>query len=253
MMTSSTRGQLRLYAARARRQPLPGFAIGVATGIDLAAAALLVAGPVSWAVCGMALVLHLIATGSLMLCRRLRGRRRSLLLASSLALPVVGAAGVVLVLSRTERERSIAFERRLAGHRRALEVSPSHTRAMAAGAWIRHGIEVGLVDARRREAFAAEARRHFGLALTLAPPAAPEVALARARLELAVRRPDRALDLLDDALAAGTAPRHDELLRLRDEAARRSHDLPWEGRSLLATRLGGAPDAADEGSRRLTA
>ena len=56
--------------AGARRQELPALATGVAAAIDLVAAALLIAGPVSWGVCGLALALHLIATGSLM-----RGRR----------------------------------------------------------------------------------------------------------------------------------------------------------------------------------
>ena len=106
---------------------------------------------------------------------------------------------------------------------------------MAAGAWITHGVEVGILDVGRMQTFASEARKHFTTALALSPEAAADVALARANLELAVLRPDKALDVLDEVLATGTTPRHDELRRLRDEAALRSHDLPWEGTSLLAT------------------
>ncbi len=256
-----------------------------------------------------------------MLGRRLRGSRRTLLLAFSLALPVVGAAAVVLALSRGEgperselevgirdeeddhegapdpqvirqvgealpaaeallvagieerramlwglgrradadaiallrwaltaaspelgleaalalEDLSISFEKRLEGHRKLLAVTPSHAEAMAAGEWITHGVEVGILDVGRMRAFASEARKHFTTALALAPAAAADVGLARAKLELAVLRPDKALDVLDEVLATGTTARHDELRRLRDEAALRSHNLPWEGASLLAT------------------
>ena len=130
---------------------------------------------------------------------------------------------------------SIRFERRLDRHRQALAVAPSHAKAMAAGLWIAHGLKVGIIDVARMRTFAAEARRHFAMARALRPEALADVALAQAQMELAVLRPDRALDLLDQALARASTTRHDELRRLRDEAALRSHDLPWEGPSLLAT------------------
>jgi hypothetical protein len=307
------------HRAAARRCELPAFAAGVATAIDIVAAGLLIAGPISWGICGMALTLHLIAAGSLVLRRRLRGSRRALLLAFGVALPIVGAAAVILALAQarpedgpttagiveedqdreevtweldeslptaealvvagTEERRAIlsalgrradadavavlrwaltaastelgresalaledlssSFERRLDGHRRALELAPTHAEAMAAGQWIAHGLNVGIIDVVQMPTFASEARRYFVMARALRPEAAADVALAQAQMELAVLRPDTALELLDEALAhparEGEPARHDELRRLRDEAALRSHDLPWEGPSLLAT------------------
>jgi hypothetical protein len=320
-MTTDTHSAAR---PRATTQPLPALAIGVATAIDLAAAGLLLAGPLCWAVGGLALALHIFATGSLLLGRRLRGSRRTMLLAFSLALPVVGAAAVILALAasgpetrRSELEiglahddeeddraqaptpaqirafgealpaadallvagveerramlwalgrradadavallrwaltaapndlgleaalaledLSIGFEKRLDAHRKALAAAPDHDEAMAAGAWLTRGFEIGLVDVARMRKFAAEARQFYALARARRPEAAADVALAEARMEMAVLRPDKALDLLDAALAGAATPRHDELRRLRAEAALQSHDLPWEGPSLLAT------------------
>ena len=84
-------------------------------------------------------------------------------------------------------------------------------------------------------AFADEAHRHCALASELAPGATAEVALARARFELAIQRPDIALDVLDRAFPATTHPLHSDLSRLRDEAALRANDIPWEGPSALLT------------------
>ena len=63
----------------------------------------------------------------------------------------------------------------------------------------------------------------------------PEVAVGRARLELAILRPDLAIVAIDQALPSAPPAIGVELHKLRDEAEVRSHDLPWESPSLLST------------------
>jgi hypothetical protein len=134
-------------------------------------------------------------------------------------------------------DMSIAFEKRLDAHRKKLapDKEPTHLDALEAANCITNGFEVGILDAPRIEIFATEARRHYDLARQLDPSAAAEAAVGQARLELAILRPDLALELLDRALPGATAALRDELHRLRAEAVMRSHDLPWEGASILAT------------------
>jgi hypothetical protein len=269
------------HRAGARREKLPALATGVATAIDIIAAGVLIAGPISWGVC-----IALLGAAAVILALP-RARRRELedddrhgegdrhdpvvirtlveALPPAEAVMVGGAEERRAILAGLARradanavavmrwalkadpnelglesalaleDLSIRFERRLDRHRQALAVAPSHAEAMAAGQWIAHGLKVGIIDVVRMRTFAAEARRHFSVARALKPEALADVALAQAQMELAVLRPDRALDLLDEALARASTTRHDELRRLRDEAALRSHDLPWEGPSLLAT------------------
>jgi hypothetical protein len=144
---------------------------------------------------------------------------------------------------------AISFERQLQTHREALTAAPTHDQAMAAGHWIARGFEVGLIDVARVGAFAKEARGHFATARTLRPEAAAEITLAHARMELSILRPDKALDLLDAALAAEAGPLRGELRALREEAALCAHDLPWEGPSMLRTYRRRAP-ARGRKSRR---
>jgi hypothetical protein len=61
------------------------------------------------------------------------------------------------------------------------------------------------------------------------------VAASRARLELALLRPDAALAHIDGALATASPSVREELLALRQEAVVASHVLPWEGPSALAS------------------
>jgi hypothetical protein len=132
-------------------------------------------------------------------------------------------------------DMSIAFEKRLDGFRKKMAARPTRVAALDTAKCITHGFEVGILDAPRIDAFADEARRCYETAADLEPSLAAEVAVGWARLELAILKPDLALEVIDRALPAAAALMRDELHRLRAEAVVRSHDLPWEGTSLLAT------------------
>lgn len=130
---------------------------------------------------------------------------------------------------------TISFEHRLDAHRRTLQEAPTHAAALAAADLITYGFETGVLDLALIPAFADEAHRHCALASELDRGAIAEVALARARFELAIQRPDIALDVLDRAFPAAAYPLRSDLSRLRDEAALRANDIPWEGPSALLT------------------
>jgi tetratricopeptide (TPR) repeat protein len=130
---------------------------------------------------------------------------------------------------------SIEFEKRLKELRRQLEETPTAACARAAGDHITHAFEVGAVDVAQLRAYADEARGHYDRAAELDPKLAAEVAVGRARLELAILRPDLALAAIDRALPAAPPAIGAELHKLREEAEVRSHDLPWESPSLLST------------------
>jgi hypothetical protein len=128
------------------------------------------------------------------------------------------------------------FEKNLASRRREVEASATRAAVLDAARHIAHGFDVGLLDAVQYEALVVETRRYFARARELDPAAAAEVALDWAHLELTVLRPDLALDVLDrDLPAARSAPLEAQLRALREEAVLQSHDLPWEGPSLLGT------------------
>lgn len=140
------------------------------------------------------------------------------------------------------------FQKRLDAHRRVLDETPTCTTALGAVALITCGFETGVLDGASINAFAGEARRHCAVALELDRGAASEIALHRARLEIAVLRPDVAVKVLDHALSAATPALETALRRLRDEAALRANDLPWEGSSALLTYRRPLPPTATSSS-----
>ena len=97
-----------------------------------------------------------------------------------------------------------------------------------------------------------EARGYYAAALAADPTRAAAIAIGRARLELAVLRPDAALEAIDEVVVAegddderARAGRQsveriepaelEMLLALRDEAVLATHALPWESASALAS------------------
>jgi tetratricopeptide (TPR) repeat protein len=130
---------------------------------------------------------------------------------------------------------SIEFGKKLKTLRKQLEEAPTAADARAAGEHITHAFEVGALDVAQLRVYADEARGHFDRAVELEPSLAAEIAVGRARLELAILRPDLALAAIDQALPSAPPAIGIELHKLRDEAEIRSHDLPWESPSLLST------------------
>jgi hypothetical protein len=130
---------------------------------------------------------------------------------------------------------SIEFGKKLKGLRKQLEDAPTATDARIAGDHITHAFEVGAIDVAQLRSYAEEARALYDRAVELEPSLLPEVAVGRARLELAILRPDLAIVAIDQALPSASAAIGVELHKLRDEAEVRSHDLPWESPSLLST------------------
>ena len=130
---------------------------------------------------------------------------------------------------------AIEFGKRLKTLRKTLDNAPTAVDARAAGDHIMHAFEVGAIDVAQLRSYADEARVHYDRAAELEPSLAPEVAVGRARLELAILRPDLAIEAIDRALPAAPPAIGVELHKLRDEAEIRSHDLPWESPSLLST------------------
>jgi hypothetical protein len=172
-------------------------------------------------------------------------------------------------------EISATFERRLADARAELTRTPTRAAAMAAGDLVSHAIDARIVDPTLIGPLYAEARRCYALAEELEPAAAPVIAAAWARLELAALKPDLALEIVERALAAGDAePDADdavgsaparspsrrpsvvgerarlrrELEALRAEALLEAHDLPWEGSSGLLTGRTVAPLGKGQGA-----
>ncbi len=127
------------------------------------------------------------------------------------------------------------FDATLAANRAALAQAPTFTRALAVGDAITDAVETGVVDAPLVPALAREARQGYLLAAEIEPARADVAAIGRARLELAVLRPDTALEAIDRVLPRASAATREPLTALRQEAALASHSLPWEGPSALAT------------------
>jgi len=127
------------------------------------------------------------------------------------------------------------FDATLLAHRAALEQVPTFMAAMAVGDWITDAVEAGIADAPLVPALSREARQCYQRAADLDPARTDAVAIGRARLELAVLRPDSALDAIDRALPTAGSAAREQLTALRQEAALAAHSLPWEGPSALAT------------------
>jgi len=130
---------------------------------------------------------------------------------------------------------SIEFGKKLKTLRKALEQAPTAADARAAGDHITHAFEIGALDVAQLRVYADEARGHYDRAVELDPSLFAEVAVGRARMELAILRPDLALAAIDQALPSAPPAIGVELHKLREEAEVRSHDLPWESPSLLST------------------
>jgi hypothetical protein len=127
------------------------------------------------------------------------------------------------------------FDATLAAQRVALEQTPTFGGAVALADVITDAAEAGVADAPLVPGLAREARQWYLRAADLDPARADVVAIGRARLELAVLRPDNALDAIDRALPTAGPAAREQLIALRQEAALASHSLPWEGPSALAT------------------
>ncbi len=127
------------------------------------------------------------------------------------------------------------FDATLAANRAALEQAPAFAAALAVGDAITDAVEAGVADAPLVPGLAREARQGYLRAAELDPARADVVAIGRARLELAVLRPDSALEAIDRALPTASPAALALLTALRQEAALAAHCLPWEGPSALAT------------------
>lgn len=127
------------------------------------------------------------------------------------------------------------FDATLVANRAALERAPAFDVALAVGDAITDAVEAGVADAPLVPALAREARQGYLRAAELDPARADVVAIGRARLELAVLRPDSALEAIDRALPSAGVAAREQLIALRQEAALAAHSLPWEGPSALAT------------------
>ena len=115
------------------------------------------------------------------------------------------------------------FDERLLQARRIVEASPSFEAHAAIVRVIEDAVSAGLVDDTLAPGLIEEARAHHTAALALVsdegppePASVQAVTLARARLELASRRPERALEVLAPSLQTRADP---ELIALHLEAA----------------------------------
>jgi hypothetical protein len=138
-------------------------------------------------------------------------------------------------------EISASFETRLGAGRRGVRESPTFEVVQAAAENITSAVDAGVADPSLIPSLAAEARQLYQQAADLEPTRYAVIAAGRARLELAVLRPDAAVSCIDGALARGPAEARAALLELREEAVLASHVLPWEGPSLLASYRPAAP------------
>ncbi|HVZ87400.1 MAG TPA: hypothetical protein VHG72_10555 [Polyangia bacterium] len=132
-------------------------------------------------------------------------------------------------------DMSTTFEKRLVAARKQVEETPTGAAALAAADLIMGAVQSQMLDAYRVGTLASEARRHFSTAHGLDMSLAADVALGLARLELALLRPDAALEVLEQALPSASPEARPPLESLRQEALLSAHDLPWEGQSLLNT------------------
>ena len=134
-------------------------------------------------------------------------------------------------------EMTASCEARLASYRKQLAEgggAPKGT-ARAAAELATDAIETGLAEPTLVPELADEARRYYATARADEPEQAGTIAMGRARLELAVLRPDAALGAIDESLDAVDGDLRLQLLALRDEAVLATHALPWESPSVLAS------------------
>lgn len=138
-------------------------------------------------------------------------------------------AEVAIEAALALEELSARYARRAAEACGEADRRPSRAHALAAADEIARPIYNGLAEPALVRALVVKARTYYERAAALDPARATELAWDRARLELAVLRPDAALALLEPALAA--RPGDDRLLALYREAAhaaRRFELLPPE-------------------------
>jgi hypothetical protein len=134
-----------------------------------------------------------------------------------------------------------SFEARLESARGEVRDRPSFEGAMAAAEVVARAIDAGIAEPSLVPALAHDARGFFELAAQVEPRRRDAVALERARLELAVLRPDTALACIDEAMGEAAPEVLGELAALRAEAVLATHVLPWEGPSALASYRPGPP------------
>ena len=108
------------------------------------------------------------------------------------------------------------FEQRVASARAAVTAEPCFATHAALVTMICEGVLSGLVDAPLIGKLASEARIHHASAAVLDAASAVTLVALRARLELAVRRPEVALSLLKPAIRRNPS---EELLQLYTDAA----------------------------------
>lgn len=108
------------------------------------------------------------------------------------------------------------FAERLTDARTAASERPSYESHAALVTAICDGVATGIVDAPLIGKLASDARKHYVAAHVADPVRAQELVTARARLELAARRPDLALAVTKRALAHSADP---ALIRVFTEAA----------------------------------
>jgi hypothetical protein len=138
-------------------------------------------------------------------------------------------------------EMTASFEARMAELRKTVAEKPSADAAQDAAELATDAIEAGLAEPALVPSLAHEARQFYATAVAADPARAGELAVGRARLELAVLRPDAALAAIDEAVDQVGPDAKTMLLALRDEAVLATHALPWESPSALASYHPAAP------------
>lgn len=138
-------------------------------------------------------------------------------------------------------EMTASFEARMALLRQAVARKPTADDAQDAAELATDAIEAGLAEPALVPSLAHEARQFYAAATAADAARAGELAIGRARLELAVLRPDAALAAIDEAVDRVGVEAKTVLLALRDEAVLATHALPWESPSALASYHPAAP------------
>jgi hypothetical protein len=134
-------------------------------------------------------------------------------------------------------EMTASCEARLAAYRKQLAEgagAPKGT-ALSAAELATDAIETGLAEPTLVSQLAEEARGYYTTARAEQPERTSTIAIGRARLEMAVLRPDAALGVIDEVVDAADGDLRLQLLALRDEAVLATHTLPWESPSVLAS------------------
>jgi hypothetical protein len=132
-------------------------------------------------------------------------------------------------------ELRAGFDERLEECRAKLSSLRSPAAALAAGSTVVQALESGIVEPALMGMLSAEARRYFGMVVERDPDRASALVELQARLELVVMRPEEALRLIDEALPRAGVRGRPALYALREKALLASHDIPWEGPSMMAT------------------